>query len=976
AGAGGGALAGAVAATAGAGTAGAAAAAGGLLAALAALPAAAVAAVVVAVVAVAATVVVVAQAVGGGAPTAEQPFPTSSTSSPAEQGVPDPAVSSQVQAGAAPTPEATLPAPAVPTGSPSAAPAASPDPVRPVVEPTPVANPTPVATSTPAPAPAQVVVDTSGGGLSLTAGLDDQTLTFGIANVGGRASTAVTADVVLPAGVNLTGLLEGNIIASGGAAVPAASASWVCVHGSGDVAARCTVGSLAPGVRTELVLHVSVDELYEAADGTVGLRFEGADAPASVSSLPVAIAPAPARIALRGSVPTVALVVGRSRQLSVEVANEGAVGTTHSAPARVEVALPSGVRSTTSTSGPWSCTPGTGTIVCTAVLPGRSTSTLRLDLVVGSGGAEVTGTVGLSFGPTRRAGSALVQYSVSTPAHLLVATPAELGALALGTSTAVPVTVTNTGSLAAGQTTLTLTRPSGAAWAGVATGDGWSCQVTDELQVCTRDGLAPQARASLDVPLTAAAGQFGRLGELSVAAGADDADVDEAATLALTARAPVVAVGTTGARLLLTDGEAGTATFSVDVAAGAAASGVVATLALPAGIAYVADAGAQTPGCAQGAGPRQVVCDLGLLDAGTSTQVLVHVKAAGAVTAATGISVVADGGITAHGSLPVVASSGGLVPQVSFTGDVHVTQVGAPLLSCVTSARCTSIVRDGTADNNGLTMTPLDDNPPTDVTRPTTRANSSTTTLAVPGGAPVLWAGLYWSADAAASDTWSTDRTKVLLAGPGAAYSPVAGAVIADKTDNAGRDYYQSYADVTELVRTGGAGAWSVADAAVATPGTQDGGTANYYAGWSLVVVYGTEAAVETGARSVTVYDGGTWSGTSSAAPVFEFTAETGTRATVGVVAWEGDRTATGDRLLLNGSALTPVGWDGSAGRSTNAFDSTATGWRFQNSLGVDAKAFAPVTMTSDLGSLSATTTGDQYLLGVVTVESELPATP
>ncbi|MBU4337505.1 MAG: hypothetical protein KJ548_13165, partial [Actinobacteria bacterium] len=156
----------------------------------------------------------------------------------------------------------------------------------------------------------------------------------------------------------------------------------------------------------------------------------------------------------------------------------------------------------------------------------------------------------------------------------------------------------------------------------------------------------------------------------------------------------------------------------------------------------------------------------------------------------------------------------------------------------------------------------------------------------------------------------------------------------------------------------------------------QDGGTANYYAGWSLVVVYGTEAAAETGARSVTVYDGGAWSGTSSAAPVFEFTAETGTRATVGVVAWEGDRTATGDRLLLNGSALTPVGWDGSAGRSTNAFDSTATGWRFQNSLGVDAKAFAPVTMTSDLGSLSATTTGDQYLLGVVTVESELPATP
>ena len=170
-----------------------------------------------------------------------------------------------------------------------------------------------------------------------------------------------------------------------------------------------------------------------------------------------------------------------------------------------------------------------------------------------------------------------------------------------------------------------------------------------------------------------------------------------------------------------------------------------------------------------------------------------------------------------------------------------------------------------------------------------------------------------------------------------------------------------------------GPGAWSVADVAVSATATDQDRT--YYAGWSLVVVF---ADPESDA-SVTVYDGGQWIGTSAVPTAFEFAAEAGTAARIGVVAWEGDRTGTGDRLVLGDTCgsggttqrpLRPTRWDGSNGSDNNAFDSTATGWRASNSLGTDAKGFGEVTLACDVSSLTATTAGDQYLIGAITLRS------
>jgi hypothetical protein len=181
---------------------------------------------------------------------------------------------------------------------------------------------------------------------------------------------------------------------------------------------------------------------------------------------------------------------------------------------------------------------------------------------------------------------------------------------------------------------------------------------------------------------------------------------------------------------------------------------------------------------------------------------------------------------------------------------------------------------------------------------------------------------------------------------------------------------------VTDLVKAQGAGVWSLSDAAVAKGrGDRD---PTYFAGWSLIVVYAD------GSRSdVSVYDGGVWVGNGTPPAVFSFAGAAGTTARVGVVAWEGDYRGVGDALTLStpvcdgpSTALTPLRLGGALGSSANAFDSTAIGWRYPNSLGTDAKGFAPVRLTCDVSTLTATTAGDQYLVGAITLRTEPPADP
>ncbi|HEY5485066.1 MAG TPA: hypothetical protein VIK31_14880, partial [Propionibacteriaceae bacterium] len=314
-------------------------------------------------------------------------------------------------------------------------------------------------------------------------------------------------------------------------------------------------------------------------------------------------------------------------------------------------------------------------------------------------------------------------------------------------------------------------------------------------------------------------------------------------------------------------------------------------------------------------------------------------------------------------SVSLRLASAGLSVRYQTTGAFSVAQIGAPLLGCdlkTQSCRDAMNALGGSAANNNYAMVPLTDNHGNPI--------DSVAKLDIPAGRQIAFAGLYWSANKSASDpSWTGPRDVIKLRAPSASsFTDVQGEVIAEVTDNSAshRSYYQSFADVTDAVRAGGAGDWAATGAAMAASANDSDHT--YYAGWALVVVYAD--AVNGG--NVTVFDGGAWVATDQST-TFAFAAAENRNARVGVVAWEGDRNGSGgaDALKLNTTTgLTPLMWNGSAGLATDAFNSTAMGSVFANTLGTDAKAFGSAPLLDGINRLTASTVGDQYLIGVVTL--------
>ncbi|WP_046529939.1 sigma-70 family RNA polymerase sigma factor [Cellulomonas sp. FA1] len=898
---------------------------------------------------------------------------------------------------ASPTPGPSTPDPAtadprpVPTGVPVVDPGPDPDPTadppptpEPTSEPTPepTAGPTPGPTPTPTPpGPAQVVVGGPTGGFSLAAGADGQELSFTVENTGGVPTAGLTAQVDVPAGVSL-------VVGGGPGAVAfgfGPATGWLCVVGDAETTATCTLEGLAPGASATLGMGVRIDEAFRPSPGdAVRVAVTGDGGAWDPVAIPLVVAASPARVVPGAGMPTaVQLVAGRTTTLDVPVRNAGGTGVTGDAPATVTLALPAGVTATGA--APWSCDPPrSGSTTCRhGALGAFDATTLALTLATARDTAPGAGTVALRFGPSasRPVATASVATTVVRPATLVLDAPAAVD-VAPGTAAPVTVRVTNAGDLPATGAALRWQVPPGVT---VADGyaPGWRCDQAEGVTACVGD-LAAGAHVDLTARLSAAPGAVGDVGGLALTLDGRAADADVPAPRAVVAVTVVPPQLTVGDAAAVVDLKGGGVAFVVRVAGersdgrpAAAAADVTATVTLPPGV--TADrAGVTSAGCA-GTG-RVVTCALGDLAAGASVPVQVGARAAAAVRGTVDVRVTATGVPPVTTSAPVVVSSANLTPVWSGVGDLDVVEVGAPLLVChdpYAGQPCAAVRQD--RDNNGLDMRPVDQAPPPGE-RPGAPV-SSETRVDVPDGRPVVFAGLYWSGVRGPSDAWSTALGTARLRGPDGTWTTVTADPddVVRVTDNKDRRYYQSAVDVTDLVAAQGAGTWALADAAVSQTRTDREPT--YYAGWALVVVHGTVGADTAAGRSaVTVHQGGSWVGTSSAAPAFLFTGAPGTRTRIGVVGWEGDRATTGDRLTLSGvGALTPRRWNGAAvvggGSAANAFDSTATGWRYPNALGVDAKGFEEVTMpTSGVGTLTASTGGDQYLLGVVTVRTGAPA--
>jgi hypothetical protein len=307
------------------------------------------------------------------------------------------------------------------------------------------------------------------------------------------------------------------------------------------------------------------------------------------------------------------------------------------------------------------------------------------------------------------------------------------------------------------------------------------------------------------------------------------------------------------------------------------------------------------------------------------------------------VAATAPAGVRASG-LPAVFA--GTAPATLAVG-------GNSLLSCGEASRTCPDVRSGqrAADNGDYHMTRYTD----------TRApagypyGAAVSGAAIPVRGKVLWAGLYWSGTGSCPNE-PVARLRV----PGAdGYVPVAATRVDTASTAEFGDAYQASADVTALARgSRGGGTWWVAVEREAFKGGY-----NAYAGWALVVVADSGTGPQ---RTVAVFDGFTavTRGVSYSSPLWGAPGP----ASVGLVAWEGDRTLAGDRLVIGDAAVGGSGRAATGGGDDNVAasrsDGTPPGW---HTLGTDARVL-PARPRSPTLAASATT--DAWLLGPIALVS------
>lgn len=325
-------------------------------------------------------------------------------------------------------------------------------------------------------------------------------------------------------------------------------------------------------------------------------------------------------------------------------------------------------------------------------------------------------------------------------------------------------------------------------------------------------------------------------------------------------------------------------------------------------------------------------------------------------------------------------------------GDIQI--VGNTLLTCNPSG--TNGASCSTA-RNSFTGTPTPRNDTynmiyVDVDGDSTTFNSSTANLTLPAGATVLRAYLFWGAVSN-----NATRTQVLFRTPATAgYNTINGSLVAATNANFGSgstssESYQAFADVTSLVQAGGTGTYGIANVQ-AIQGGPSTGSAAPYGGWSLVIVY--EAPNEK-PRDLSVFGGLARVQQANSQVSIDITGFTtppfgAVNARVGVVAYDGDATGTGDSLSLQRtvSPLNTTTLTNSLNPSNDFFNSTITRLgshltdknpNYLNQLGgVDIDIFDNNTVLQNgdtslrLNLTTSTSAGETYFPGVVTTAIDL----
>ncbi len=197
--------------------------------------------------------------------------------------------------------------------------------------------------------------------------------------------------------------------------------------------------------------------------------------------------------------------------------------------------------------------------------------------------------------------------------------------------------------------------------------------------------------------------------------------------------------------------------------------------------------------------------------------------------------------------------------------------------------------------------------------RPAAEARS-TAVLTLPVGARVTYARLYWAAmkaSAGADLTASLDRPGV---GGFSANITADGSFVLPEDVNF---VYQSTADITDLVKLRGIGAYRMSGVEIIDPANRLLNT--MFAAWAMVVFYELDGEPQ---RNLAIFDGldrvnGTTNRVQVSLKGF-LVPSTGFDGKLGLIAYEGDQQATGDFITFNGTLV----WD-AVNATTNFFNGT-----------------------------------------------------
>jgi|GEM_PF-1014648 len=341
--------------------------------------------------------------------------------------------------------------------------------------------------------------------------------------------------------------------------------------------------------------------------------------------------------------------------------------------------------------------------------------------------------------------------------------------------------------------------------------------------------------------------------------------------------------------------------------------------------------------CEPGSG--LVVCVRTPLDPGQTTVAHVPLTIPVEVTGFHDITAAVSGPlISGEATLRVPVAPSGMTTAYSTTEATGLATAGNTLLTCAPKKLC----RHPLADNHMAFMEPYRSSEAPDAFGKKQAASGAT--LSIPGGARILWAGLYWTGSTSAPSSVS------LLTPGGGRHDLNASRNWSGYTGSA----HQSATDITGLI-TGSGEYWLGTDRDALPTGLFQ------YAGWSITVVYEEPGAA---GKETAVYEG-------LAQPPFggnlSVDVPYGGDVQVAYTLWDGSRTLRGDEMTIGG---TPVG-DGNLGRSHSPSAIEGGDW---HTFGVDV-ADCRVQTGPDPAPVVISIGTDQLGIGVLAIAAPPPPT-